>query len=130
MALNIVPRLVDTAVVATASGSGATWTNDFASGSLWVWINVTAVSGTTPSATFRLQWSPDNGTTWVDWDTTNLQTTAITAAGTATLKVGLGLPVTANASKNDSVPARVRLAWTITGTTPSFTFSTWFTGTN
>lgn len=128
MAFNVISRAVDSGKVATATGSGESWVNSFASGSLMVWINVTAVSGTTPSATFRLQWSPDGGTTWVDWDTTNLQTTAITAAGTATLRVGPGLPVTANTSKNDTVPALVRVAYTITGTTPSFTFSTWFTG--
>lgn len=123
-------RGVDIGVTATASGSGQTWNNYEGADGLAVWINVTAVSGTTPSATFRLQWSPDNGTTWVDWDTTNLQTTAITAAGTATLRVGAGLATTANASRNDFIPRYVRVAYTISGTTPSFTFSTWFTGTD
>jgi hypothetical protein len=123
-----ITKAIDSAVVATASGSGQTWTNDGATGVI-AWVNVTAVSGTTPSATFRLQWSPDLGTTWVDWDTTNLQSTAVTTATTVTLKAGPGLPVTANTSKNDVVPRRLRVAYTITGTTPSFTFSSFITGT-
>lgn len=72
-----------------------------------VHINVTAVGGTTPSVTFQIQESLDGGTTW-----------ALLAASS---------PVTATGM----VPLRyigphgqhIRLAWLITGTTPSFTFS-------
>lgn len=120
---------VDTSSARVASGTGTAFIN-YSGRSLLVWINVTAVTGTTPTATFRLQWSPDNGTTWIDWDTTNLQTTSITGVTTATLRVGpSGITTAANAARADIVPRQVRLAWTIGGTTPSFTFASWFTST-
>lgn len=122
-----VTRSVDRGTVAASTGAGQTFTNDIGADFLSVWINVTAVSGSTPTCVFRLQWSPDGGTTWVDWDTTNLQTASINSTTTATLRVGPGLATTANASRNDFVPGLVRVAYTIGGSTPSFTFSTWFT---
>jgi hypothetical protein len=115
---------VDTSAARTASGNGATFTNHNGE-SVAFWISVTAVSGTTPTMTVRVQWSPDNGTTWLDIDTTNLQTASITATTNATLRLGVGLPVAANASANTLAPRLLRLAWTIGGTTPSFTFATW-----
>jgi hypothetical protein len=69
---------------------------------------VTAVSGTTPSMTLSIQWSHD-GTTWYVSDPADVFT-ALTATGNVIKHV------TAKA-------AYFRLVWTITGTTPSFTFS-------
>lgn len=88
-------------------------------------ILVTAVSGTTPTLVVKLQWSPDGGTTWVDWDTTNLQTATITANGTYVLRVYPGATNTANSSRNDFVPRTWRFYYTIGGTTPSFTLASW-----
>ena len=118
---------VDTSSARTATGNGTAAINYAGHKNLTVWINVTAVSGTTPTCVFKLQWSPDNGTTWIDWDTTNLQTTSITAVTTATLRVGVNATTAANAGKQDFLPRQVRLVWTITGTTPSFTFASWYT---
>jgi len=74
---------------------------------LSVILNVTAVSGTTPSLTVEVQWSND-GTTFVSAGTPDTFT-AITAAGTA--------------QKSMTVKGRyVRLKYTVSGTTPSFTF--------
>lgn len=106
----------------TASGNGTTQTNFNARG-VFLWVNVTAVTGTTPTLTVRLQWSPDGGTTWLDVDTTNAQTASITATGTATLRVYPGIATAANAALNQPLPRTWRLAWTIGGTTPSFTFA-------
>jgi len=106
----------------TATGNGTTQTN-FNHAGVFLWVNVTAVSGTTPTLTVRLQWSPDGGTTWVDLDTTNAQTASITGVTTAVLRVYPGLATTANASLNSVLPRTWRLAWTIGGTTPSFTFA-------
>lgn len=118
----------DTSAARTASGTGTAFsfvTSSIAGAqALWFAVYVTAVSGTAPTMTVRLQWSIDGGTTWTDWDTTNLQTPSITTAGTYSLKVGPGLPTTANASLNDALPGQMRAAWTIGGTTPSFTFGT------
>jgi hypothetical protein len=72
-------------------------------------IDCTAVSGTTPNCTFSLQWSMDGGTTFHVGDTADAFT-ALTAAA----KVVKSFATKGNAYK---------LVWTITGTTPSFTFS-------
>lgn len=118
---------VDTSSARTATGNGTAAVNYSGHKNLTVWINVTAVTGSTPTCVFKLQWSPDNGTTWIDWDTTNLQTTSITGTTTALLKVGVNATTAANAAKQDFLPRQVRLQWTIGGGTPSFTFATWYT---
>ena len=115
---------VDTSSARTASGNGVTFTNHNGR-SVTFWLNVTAVSGTTPTMTARLQWSLDNGATWLDADTTNLQTVSIAGTGNFLLSVGPNLPVVANRSANQMAPRLMRLAWTIGGTTPSFTFTSW-----
>lgn len=69
---------------------------------------VTVVSGTTPSMTLSVEWSHD-GTNFAVGDTADTFT-ALTAA--------------ANKVKQFDVKGEwFRLVWTITGTTPSFTFS-------
>lgn len=70
-------------------------------------INVSAVSGTTPSLTVKLDLSAD-GVTWAPGAAGT--PAAITAAGTYYV-----------ASPNPG--AQVRASWTVSGTTPSFTFS-------
>ena len=69
-------------------------------------IVVTAASGTTPTLDLYLEESPDNGTTW----RTIWMCERLTAAGTVTVP-----PIAVN--------GRRRWSWTISGTTPSFTFS-------
>ncbi len=71
-------------------------------------VNVSAVSGTTPSMALTVEWSND-GTNWAQGDTAD----SLTAITTAIARV-----------KQFSVKGRLmRVVWTITGTTPSFTFS-------
>lgn len=71
-------------------------------------LDVTAVSGTTPSLTLSVEWSHD-GATWFTADPVDTFT-AVTASGK---KVKLF-----------QVKGTVaRVTWTISGTTPSFTFS-------
>jgi hypothetical protein len=76
--------------------------------SLHLLAAVTAVSGTTPSMTLSVEWSHD-GTTFAASDPADVFT-AVTAATNV---------VKAFANKAPFF----RLVWTITGTTPSFTFS-------
>lgn len=114
---------VDTSSARTASGTGVTGVNYNWKG-MHLCLKVTAVSGTTPTMTVRLQRSDDGGTTWIDWDTTNLQTASISTTGTYWLTVYPGIATAANASRNDILPRTWRCAWTIGGTTPSFTFTT------
>ena len=69
---------------------------------------VTAASGTTPSMVLSVEWS-DDGSTWMVSDPSDAFT-AITTTG--------------NTAKTFTRKARfARLRWTLTGTTPSFTFS-------
>lgn len=75
---------------------------------LAVLVNVTAVSGTSPSLTVNVEWS-DDGTNWFVADPADAFT-AITAAGKK-VKVFSVKGLSA------------RLNYTISGTTPSFTFA-------
>lgn len=75
---------------------------------LAVMIDLTAVSGTSPNMTVSVQWSND-GSVWFNADPADAFT-ALTAAGKVTkLFTVKGL--------------YARLNYTITGTTPSFTFA-------
>lgn len=69
-------------------------------------LDVTAASGTTPSLIVTIQDSPD-GSAWTTRDTFATKTTT----GTEIRALPRGLDT------------NVRAAWTIAGTTPSFTFS-------
>ena len=71
-----------------------------------VYIDVTVVTGTTPSMTVTYQSSPDGVNFW-----DHTAGAAITAVGKQLIKIA------SNAGKYG------RLAYAITGTTPSFTFS-------
>lgn len=90
----------------TASGTADIGTIPGEQTELLVYIDATAVTGTTPSMTVIYQSSPDNVTFW-----DNTAGTAITAAGKQLIKV----PSTTGKYG--------RLSYVITGTTPSFTFS-------
>lgn len=90
---------------ATASGSG-TGTVLPIGDNVGYFVHVSAVSGTSPNLTVKFDLSADG----VNWASGAAGTTAaITAAGTYYV-----------ASPNPGV--QVRASWTITGTTPSFTF--------
>jgi hypothetical protein len=98
------PLLASTAL--TASGSSAAFKLSEPAEYVSVLLAVGPVTGTTPSATFTVEWSND-GTTFAQSDTADTFT-AITAA--------------ANHVKDFSVKGvYMRLVWTITGTTPSLT---------
>ena len=104
----------------TTTGTGATQTNYDAVGAV-VTIIMGAVSGTTPTFVGKLQMSQDSGTTWVDIP--GAATASITASGNYTLTCYPGATVVANASVSLPLPRTWRLAWTIGGTTPSFTIT-------
>jgi hypothetical protein len=73
-----------------------------------VLLNVSAASGTTPSLVLSVEWSFD-GATFVAADPADALA-ALAAAGGAVKLVKVKAP-------------QMRVRWTITGTTPSFTFS-------
>ena len=94
-----------TAQAITATGNEATG-HTVVGDSLSVEIIVSAVSGTTPSATFSVQWS-DDGVNYAGATPADVFT-AITAIGNAVQRF-------------TSKGAYFRLAWVVTGTTPSLT---------
>jgi len=104
----------------TATFNGATQTNYNARGAT-VLINMGTVSGTTPTLAAKLQGSADGGTTW--YDIPGAVTPSITATGTTVMTIYPGATVAANAAISYPLPRTWRLAYTIGGTTPSFTIT-------
>lgn len=116
-------QTVEASAARTATVAGATVTNFNSSGAV-ITISVTAASGTTPTLVAKLQFSPDNGTTWFDYDS-KVVTATISAVGTYILKVYPGLTAeVANNAVGLPLPRTFRMYYTIGGTTPSFTFTT------
>jgi hypothetical protein len=99
-----VTELASAARTTTGQSVGSAMPNEYEE--LNVYLNVTAVSGTTPSMTVTYQCSPD-GTNWYD----HTSGSAITAAANQLIKV------------NANIGKFGRLSYVISGTTPSFTFS-------
>lgn len=97
----------------TASGTADLGALPGDSDELTIYLNVTAVSGTTPSMTVTYQSSPD-GVTYYD----HTAGAAITAAGVQMIKI----------PTNSGTYGRISYA--ISGTTPSFTFSAVVEGKN
>ena len=71
-------------------------------------VNVSVISGTTPTLVVRVQIQDPVSSTWVDLP--GAATSSITGTGATLLSV-------------TNLPRTYRLAWVIGGTTPSFTFS-------
>lgn len=97
-----------TAVTTTANGTSVDNAASSANGGVAT-LHVTAASGTTPSATVKVQHSVDNSV-WVDLITFTAATTATSERKTVT----------------GMVNRYVRGQWTVSGTSPSFTFVTAF----
>jgi hypothetical protein len=118
----------DSSAARTATVAGTTVTNYNARGAV-ITINVTALSGTSPTLVAKLQYSPDGGTTWIDY-TAKPVTTTISTTGLTTLIVCPGVTEVANSVVSLPLPRTVRMHYTIAGTTPSFTFATYFNWVN
>lgn len=117
----------------TATFNGALFSNFNGPGGLIACI-VSAVSGTTPTMTLQLQWSPDGGTTWLNYGP---PTAALTAAGTAVIgcfpaqwgdqSTATLAAMTSGAAVSKFIsaplPRTCRIVYTIGGTTPSFTIA-------
>lgn len=98
----------------TVTASGNTNTFDLSGYEAYaILVNVTAMSGTSPTFLPFLQVSPDGGTTW--YGTATVGPVFAAAAMTATGQLYLG--------NGNYAGALARLAFTISGTTPSVTYS-------
>lgn len=114
--------VVDESAARTATGVGSTAVNVDGRGA-FIQVDVSAHSGTTPTLVVKVQASVD-GVNFFDLDATNATTASINTDARFVIKVYPGLPTVANGSCNSPLPRFWRLAWTIGGTSPSFTFST------
>lgn len=102
-------QVVAASAARTASGNSGAFTLTEGNQNLSVLVDVTVVSGTTPSMTISVEWSDDSGTTFAQADPADAMT-ALTTTGTKAKIFQVKAPW-------------FRVVWTITGTTPSFTFS-------
>lgn len=119
----------------TATGTSASFTMPYADAYRLI-LAVGTVSGTTPTFDAVLQDSPDGGTTWVNLPLRFTQVTAtgtaanmpyiifkpvsISDAGSAGVVAGTGGALGTNTPINVK---NVRLSYTISGTTPSITYT-------
>lgn len=94
-------------VARTTTGNSGVLPGYGPASSLRAQLNVTAVSGTTPSLTVLIEDSVDGGVTF--------NTIATFAAKTATGREVINF--------SGLFGENLRVSWTITGTTPSFTFA-------
>ena len=115
------PDIVLAPAVYTVSGFGAPIPPPALANGLTLFMSCTAVSGTGPSLAIKLQVLDEVSGSWLDVPGASFP--AITAAGTATLTMFPGAATVANVSVNQTVRNFYRAAYTLTGTTPSFTFS-------
>lgn len=106
-------RTVHGSQARTATVNGGTFTldNTLSDGKLALLCNVTAISGTTPTLDHQLQWTNDNGTTWVADTQFAAAVTQVTAAPAQFAVVV------------DVKGAAYRVNLVIGGTTPSVTSS-------
>src|SRR5262249_62004949 len=101
------PVLIVASAARTATGNSGALGFDFSGSNLELLIDVTAVSGTSPSLTPSVEWSMDGGTTWAQADPADVMT-AITAVGTKVKEFSAEAPV-------------FRGVWALSGTPPRFT---------
>lgn len=102
------PREVVASAARTATGQSSTISAPSAR-AVSLLADITVVSGTTPSLTLSVEWSSDGGTTYFSADPAD----AFAAITAAAKKV----------KRFDAKAPHYRIVWTITGTTPSFTFA-------
>lgn len=106
-----------THTAASAGVSGPVFPTNTGAG-LLVFINITAITGTTPTLTVTLRGSIDGGATNTY---TILASAALNATGLTVLRVYPGLTAAANLTANDVAPGWCQITTAIGGTTPAVT---------
>ena len=111
-------QVVEASAARTASFVGAIVTN-YNARALLIYFKISALTGTSPTIVPKLQWSPDNGTTWLDVPGAAFAT--LNAVGDYVMQVGPEVIAAANAAVNFPLPRTLRMYYTIAGTSPSIT---------
>lgn len=101
----------------TASPSNGDTLENLSSQSAHIIINITALTGTTPTATFTVQGYDESSNTYY----TMLVSTALNATGQTILKIGPSVTAAANLALNDFIPKFFRVVCVLGGTTPNIT---------
>lgn len=114
---------VDEAVVVssaarTTSGQSSAIDNESAVGALFI-VDVSSVSGTSPTLDVSIEAQDPASGAWVTIATMS----TISTTGTNLLTIHPAVTESAGRKVSDVLPRRFRVAWTIAGTNPSFTFS-------
>lgn len=105
----------------TTSGNSATLNVPGDCVGVHIVLDITAASGTTPTLDVRVQRFDYLSQKWIDLPSAAFAQK--TGTGTDDLVIYPGVAETANRSVSDVIGKEIRLAWTIGGTTPSFTFT-------
>lgn len=102
----------------TAASAGVTGTNLDTSQhrGIIVYVNVTAITGTSPTLTVSIKGQSPQGV-----DYTILTSAAITATGLTVLTVYPALPAVANVTAQSTIPTTTHVDYAIGGTTPAVT---------
>lgn len=110
-----------------ATGNGTTLTN-IGNRGVQLLLRMGAVTGTSPTFVLKIQSSTDGGVTWID--VPGAATATLTATGDFGILLYPGLTATAGTTVTGTttaasmiLPRTWRVAWTIGGTTPSFTIT-------
>lgn len=119
-AVNAATSAVVASAARTADGNSSDLTNSSAKG-VTLFVNVSAISGV--GATLLLKAQVKDSVSGGYVDVPGAVTAAIIATGLAMITIYPGLLAAANSVVNMPLPRDWRLAWTISGTTPSITFS-------
>lgn len=106
--LTVAGASAEASAARTTSGSSAAALTNASGRSAHFFVNVTAATGTSPTLVVRVQIQDPVSSNWIDLP--GAATASITGTGLTLLTV-------------NNLPRTYRLAWTIGGTTPSFTFS-------
>lgn len=101
-------QTIQASAAQTTSGNSSSNTTGGNYKTAVVTLNCTAFSGTTPTLNVKIQVSDDGGTTW--YDLPNATFTQLTGTGSQAIQI-------------NTFGDTIRAAWTIGGTTPSFTFA-------
>lgn len=95
----------------TSDGNSSTITANPKLGKIVLWVDVTAVTGTSATLDLAVEWSPD-GTDWASHETAQSFTQLVQAGGAQTVLKDF-----------DAHADYYRVTWTLGGTSPDWTFS-------
>lgn len=105
----------------TTTGNSDALTKPAGARGVYLMLNITAASGTTPTLDVTVERYDHVSNSWIAIPGAALAQK--TTTGADDLIIYPGIAETANRSVSDALLEELRVVWTIAGTTPSFTFT-------